>query len=312
MNLKHKIASLVSVITFIAVNGFSQSVLTNGLIAYYPFSGNANDASGNGNDGTVFGATLTTNRFGYSNQAYYFNGSSSYVTVPINSSVFSNDFTASVWFDLYDITNGFPTLFDEQGNSAFRESIVGQTSGGSGIGNLVAYSSYAPATFAWFLETQQPTPTGQYSQAVVTKAGTNVTIYWNGQIAATSQVSNTTFVPGQFLKIGRQDVEDVPGDTAFHGVIEDIRIYNRALSSNEVAQLNTLESAPVVNVHQAVYLDSANLWVGTNYQVQVSSNLVNWTNYGAVFTATNTYWRSTNYWDVANWNQLFFRVITSP
>src|ERR1039457_6299099 len=152
MNLKLKFASLVFVVVSIAVNGFAQSVLTNGLIAYYPFSGNADDASGNGNDGTVFGATLTTNRFGIPNQAYYFNGSTAYIKAPISSSVFSNDFTASVWFDAYDITIGFPTLLDEEGNSAFRAGIVGQSSGGSGIGSAYAYSTYAPAIFGWYLE----------------------------------------------------------------------------------------------------------------------------------------------------------------
>ncbi len=68
-----------------------------------------------------------------------------------------------------------------------------------------------------------------------------------------------------------------------------------------------IPTAPNIRIDKAVYLDSANLVVGTNYQLQVSSDLINWTNYGAAFTATNSNWRTTNYWDVANWNQLFFR-----
>jgi hypothetical protein len=52
---------------------------TNGLIASYPFNGNANDESGNGNIGTVNGATLTTDRFGKANSAYSFDGVSSYI-----------------------------------------------------------------------------------------------------------------------------------------------------------------------------------------------------------------------------------------
>lgn len=51
------------------------------LIAYYSFDGNANDTSGNGYDGTVFGATLTS---GYSGQAYDFNGSGAYIYAPVN------------------------------------------------------------------------------------------------------------------------------------------------------------------------------------------------------------------------------------
>jgi hypothetical protein len=49
-------------------------VPTNGLVGYWPFNGNANDISGNGNNGTVNGATLTTDRFGNTNSAYSFDG----------------------------------------------------------------------------------------------------------------------------------------------------------------------------------------------------------------------------------------------
>jgi hypothetical protein len=48
--------------------------LKDGLVAHYPFNGNANDESGNGNNGTVNGATLTTDRFGNMNKAYSFDG----------------------------------------------------------------------------------------------------------------------------------------------------------------------------------------------------------------------------------------------
>jgi hypothetical protein len=54
--------------------------LTNGLVAYYPFNGNANDGSGFGNDGSIHGAVLTTNRFGFKNKAYYFDGVSAYIS----------------------------------------------------------------------------------------------------------------------------------------------------------------------------------------------------------------------------------------
>src|SRR2546427_4551010 len=55
--------------------------LNDGLIAWYPFTGNANDASTNGNNGTVMGAQLTTDRNGVPNQAYLFNGTTDYINV---------------------------------------------------------------------------------------------------------------------------------------------------------------------------------------------------------------------------------------
>ena len=50
-------------------------------IAYYPFNGNADDESGNGYDGTVFGATLTADRKGNSNSAYSFDGRDDYIAI---------------------------------------------------------------------------------------------------------------------------------------------------------------------------------------------------------------------------------------
>ncbi|MGD0712159.1 MAG: hypothetical protein ABR968_13380, partial [Bacteroidales bacterium] len=62
----------------VAILGLSVNaqIPSTGLVAFYPFKGNADDTSGNGHNGTVHGATLTTDRFGNPNNAYYFNGSS--------------------------------------------------------------------------------------------------------------------------------------------------------------------------------------------------------------------------------------------
>lgn len=72
-----------------------------GLVAWYPFNGNANDESVNNNNGVVSGALLTTDRFGNSNSAYYFNGQGDMIDVfTPNSFVFdaTNSFTINVWF----------------------------------------------------------------------------------------------------------------------------------------------------------------------------------------------------------------------
>ena len=299
---------ILTITMALAVQVQAQIFLTNGLVAYYPFNGNANDASGNGHNGTVYGATLTTDRFGNTNQAYLFGGTA-YITVPLNSALFGTNFTASVWFNAYDINNSWPTLLEEVGNTAFILQIVGQTSnaGSDSIGNLVAYATHAQPNKDWELWPLFQPLLNKYYQVVVVRAGTNVMMYWNGTLGATNQVVNPTVEPGNTFYIGCEG--DYPGSySGFHGVIDDIRIYNRALSSNEVAQLYAIESAPIISVQKAVYLTSSNLWTGTNYQLQSSTDLLNWTNQGSVFTATNSSWRSTSYWDVANWNQLFFRL----
>src|SRR5271170_1089907 len=90
-----QLSMIVSVLVFLNTIAQAQSFLTNGLVAYYPFSGNANDASGNGNNGTVYGASLTTDRLGNSNSAYSFDGIGNYIsTADIN---LSEEATISVW-----------------------------------------------------------------------------------------------------------------------------------------------------------------------------------------------------------------------
>ena len=86
-------------------NGSSSlgGTLNNGLVAYYPFNGNASDESGNGNNGIVNGASLTTDRFGNIDAAYGFNNS--YIQASA-SQLPTDERTVSVWFFSNDIGSG--------------------------------------------------------------------------------------------------------------------------------------------------------------------------------------------------------------
>ena len=87
--------------------GTTHAGLSDGLVAYYPFNGNANDESGNGNNGTVHGATLTTDRFGNANKAYYFNGVNSFIEVSDSSTLdIPINLTFSVWIN-QNVSGGF-------------------------------------------------------------------------------------------------------------------------------------------------------------------------------------------------------------
>ena len=81
--------------------GFSQSVpsyvTTNGLVGWWGFNGNAQDNSGNGNHGTVIGATLTSDRFGNQNAAYSFNGVSNWIEVQDHLSLRPANITLATW-----------------------------------------------------------------------------------------------------------------------------------------------------------------------------------------------------------------------
>jgi hypothetical protein len=268
------------------------SFLTNGLVAYYPFNGNANDASGNGLNGTVFNATLATDRFGNASSAYSFNGNNSYIS--INSSPLlelTTNLTISFWMQFTN--NGAGDMIICKGNGECAYSV-----GGSPDGIGFNHQNVFNMVFSY------PAPSNVWFQCVCTLNGTNASIYFNGQLDKVG--TGVTLGTGTgALTIGMINSAQ-PSYLA--GLLDDIRIYNLALSASEVAQLYAIESG-FLSIQKAVYVNTVNLSVGSNYQLQVSSDLMNWTNSGGVFTATNNYWQSTNYFDVQNWNQLFFRLL---
>ena len=90
---------MVSLAMILPLSGTAVAGLGDGLMAYYPFTGNANDSSGNENHGTVNGATLTTDRLGNANSAYSFDGEDDYIKVPNSQSidVAGNTISIAAW-----------------------------------------------------------------------------------------------------------------------------------------------------------------------------------------------------------------------
>ena len=76
---------------------YGQINLNQGLVAYYPFSGNSNDMSGNGNNPSFNNATLTADQFGNANSAYYFDGATNYIQIPNSSTLQTSQITLSAW-----------------------------------------------------------------------------------------------------------------------------------------------------------------------------------------------------------------------
>ena len=92
-------------------SSLSAQIPSNGLVAWYPFNGNANDESGNGNHGVVNGATLTTDRFGNPNSAYHFDGVDDFIRlVKSDTADFSNGFTISFWVQVEAVPTTYCSL----------------------------------------------------------------------------------------------------------------------------------------------------------------------------------------------------------
>jgi hypothetical protein len=111
---------LISLLSLFSLSVFAQIpnyVPANGLIGWWPFNGNANDESGNGNHGTVNGATLTNDRFGNSNMAYSFDGMNDNIEIidnPSFSFFLNSSYSVNIWFNL--ISLGSTQAFIGQGD----------------------------------------------------------------------------------------------------------------------------------------------------------------------------------------------------
>jgi len=285
----------------------AQSWLTNGLVAYYPFNGNANDASGNGNDAQLIGKSLFSEQSWQSRSSLCLDGQSGYAKAALPNSP-TTSITVSAWVNYTNLT------------------------GYGGLG-VVSKGMDQESALDWHLGLNQDIPCrlrphilagggwiyfdcnsillrNTWYHIAMTYDGSNIQGYVNGLLDGSTPASGNIRITQSDLRIGAYaPVNGLNSKSFFPGYIANIRIYKRALSPTEVAQLYQTESGPGVGLAYGVKPTFNNLWVGTNYQLQVSSSLAaGFTNYGSAFTATNTSMIYPNYFDVANWNQLYFRL----
>jgi len=211
--------------------------LDEGLVAYYPFDGNADDKSVNGNHGTVHGATLTNNRFGNAESAYRFDGINDFIQISDSPSLRLNTFTVSAW------------IYQPSYDGTVRIVINKGGIGGDGQNEDINYSLYFSDkdAFRTLFEENDGTdhhasvsnpaselPIQTWHYAVGTYDGSNLNLYVNGDLKETTPTDTIPALNSVPLIIGKNARID---EHYFYGIIDDVRIYNRALSESEIQQL---------------------------------------------------------------------------
>jgi hypothetical protein len=303
----------------LALSASAQS--TNGLFAYYPFNGSASDASGNGNDGIPSQVTLVPDRLGLSGAAYEFNGSNSVITIPSLSSTNLTELTLSVWLQPFAAPSVQGDIINKWRGFSYSLEDYSLTLGSDlrvVFGNGLHGNGYSALPNHCAITSTNRLSLGRWSQIVATLDTSGTARMWvNGVLAAQDNVLQLLPPATEPVRIGQLLLAtNSPYNGAildsFSGAIDDVRIYNRALSAAEVQQLYFAEAGPIVNLIKAVKPSFSNLTLGTNYQLQVSVDLNTWTNSGLPFTAVNTNMVFPQYWDVDNWGQLFFRLQVGP
>jgi hypothetical protein len=253
-SLKHLWTALCAVFCLIALaptHAQQPAFLTNGLVAHYPFNGDAKDASGNGNDGSGALVTKSENRFGVPNCAYQFSGANSKIVVPHSTSLaLQGNLTMSLWKKGYahsSIYESYLTKRDANGNWNYH---IG--------GSFVYGPGGCPGEVDKYVSGRRSNSGAQYNLkfsdvlvseslnrwvhlAVVVRDNI-ITFYLDGRAVGISCFGNQFTFPardvGAPLTIGSFERDE------FNGLLDDVRIYNRALSDNEVKALYDFESQP--------------------------------------------------------------------
>ncbi len=230
------------------------TTLSTGLAAYYPFNGNANDLSGNGNNGTVNGATLAKDRLGNANSAYSFNGTNNLISLPAPffGGVVNSQFSISLWFKT-DVLN-YQTIWNKdgiwQGLGIFLNS----------DGSILIHGTRAnPNVYQNAITSGNVISANKWYNLIIIYNSTDCIMYVNGiQVSVTMNTLDQGGTVISNTMAGSVDWGETPGgnsngtnqfgcsnsistgNTAFFtGVIDDFRLYNRALNPQEITYLAT-------------------------------------------------------------------------
>ncbi len=213
---------------------------TDGLAGWWPFNGNANDESGNGNDGVVNGATVTEDRFGNAGKAYAFDGIDDFIEVANSATnTITGDLTMSAWVKTIG-SNGqnYQTVISKRETYwtweyamglSYHDGIIHNTKAlaarGLGMGNQEQAWSNTPYEInSWELWT-------------ATFSSGEVRLYKNGILDYSAPFNLVPNPQNSPLLFGRNTLVD--NSEQFNGSLDDIGIWNRALTEQEIQNLYT-------------------------------------------------------------------------
>jgi len=214
-------------------------VPTSGLVGWWPFNGNSNDESGNGLNGTNTSAVLTTDRSGLANKAYFFDGLNAGINVNHNIKLNlegNNSFTFSYWINPSSLSSTkLSAILSKQSSSGlsqdgFNSNVEFNSSSNYRIQNGASTTSYSIGS------PSNSIIVGQWKHIVQVWTGSQGRIYLNGSLVTTlngtAQVGNNT----SNLLFGKANWV-ATNVKSFHGKIDDIGIWNRALTQSEITNL---------------------------------------------------------------------------
>ncbi len=229
------------ILSWVVIVVSSCNTLNVGLVAYYPFNGNAADESGKGNNGRVNGATLTPDRTGKANSAYYFDGISNFISIPDSKILqITDQITMSVWIKT-DYSKQYAGIINKINPV---EPCVGYGICNDSQNKLCGkiYWDHAQGIGSVIFSSAKITDNNWHFIAF-TYDGAIAKLYLDKELVATQTYTGGIQTNTEPLLIG-WDQNTYLGDRYYQGIIDDVRLYNRALTDAEINKLKNVKNKP--------------------------------------------------------------------
>jgi hypothetical protein len=237
----------IVVVGLLAFAAGAQSFLTNGLVAYYPFKGNANDVVGTNNGVIYGGVTLAPDRFGSNNSAYLFDGTDGYIDIGNPTGDTPSNLTETAWVNIITrINDPGAEPFTATEDILISKRQTGDTGAGWADLGVFATVNEEPDTTGTILISADyylqyclgdiPTETNVWFAIGEVCSNGTYQVYINGVLSGTLS-DGTSLYSDEDMYL----MHCGAWNTFCHGEMNDVRIYDRALSTNEMAELYQYE-----------------------------------------------------------------------
>ncbi len=239
------LTNTISISALVTVLPAPKDTLKMGLIAYYPFDNNAVDSSGNGHNGTLSSnVTATTDRFGHANSAYYFSGdATSYIMVDDNTALRLNntDFSINVWVNMTTYQTSLGSHIMSKRNPGDNDGYTYSVNGSGAVDHPLGSLGFGPGGDGPDAYSTAGINLGNWHMlTLVYKLSKNQVSYYIDGVYNTS-VDNIASPNGQTdapLYIGKDNPAFFTS-YFLNGSLDELRIYNRDLSTHEINVLFT-------------------------------------------------------------------------
>lgn len=233
------------------------------LIADYSFTGNTEDESGNGHDGTVSGATPTTDRFGIADNAYFFGGSSTITFENTSTIDYEDEITVAAWINssVYGVDGAGEPEFVSNGISSagFDFKLSGGTSDQKGLKAEVFGGG-------GFLVAGDLDLNTWYHVAFTYQRNESLILFVNGQEIGRTAATDQSIAAS---------TRDLVSGSSMNGSIDELTVYDRTLSATEIAEVfsSSIETEPADQPTNMVFANNSGACFSYDFTASTTTDI---------------------------------------